>query len=274
MTAPMLNRLPLVTTIVLALFFALTAARGMTDTTWLLIGSSVLMFACCWMSAIHLLGARAALHFVVIAVVLGWFAEEMGASYGWFFGEYTYTEVLGPRLGSVPAIIPLMWFALTYVAFVIANLIVWQDPANNDTHLGWSVAMSLLAAMIVTAYDLGADPYMVFVLKAWIMTKTDGWWFTETLQGFVGWAVVSFAIIFAFRLSVRQRVLRPALRVSSWHVLVPLAVYAGSMVFQMAAGSPVETRTIALFAMGIPLLCALFGWARWRGEGAPQETPA
>jgi uncharacterized membrane protein len=274
MTAPMLNRLPLVTTIALVLFFALTAARGMTDTTLLLIGSSVLMFACCWMSAIHLLGARPALYFVVIAVVFGWFAEQMGATHGWFFGEYTYTEVLGPRLVAVPVIIPLMWFALTDVAFVIANLIVWQDPSNNDAHLGWTVAMSLLAAMIVTAYDLGADPYMVFVLKAWIMTKTDGWWFTETLQGFVGWAVVSFAIIFAFRLSVRRRVLRPALRVGSWHVLVPLAIYGGSMVFQMAAGSPVETRTIALFAMGIPLLCAFFGWVRWRGEGAPQETPA
>lgn len=274
MTPPLIKRLPAFTTILLALFLALTAARGMTDTTLLLIGSAVIMFACCWASAIHLLGARAALHFVVIGVVFGWFAEQMGASYGWFFGQYTYSAVLGPRIGAVPAIIPLMWFALTYVAYVIANLIVWQTPAQRSAHLGWSAAMSLLAALIVTAYDLGADPYMVFVLKAWIMTRTDGWWFTETLQGFVGWAAVSFAIIFAFGLSVRARVLRPALRIGKWHVLVPLSIYGGSMAFQMAAGSPVETRTVALFAMGIPLLCALFGWARWHGAGACQETPA
>lgn len=270
----LLKRLPLVTSILLFAFFALTATRGQTDTTLLLIGSSVIMFACCWSSAIHLLGARPALQFVVIGVVFGWFAEQMGASYGWFFGRYTYTEVLGPRIGAVPAIIPLMWFALTYVAYVIGNLIVWQNPVHNSAHLGWSAAMSLLAAMIVTAYDLGADPYMVFVLKAWLMTKTDGWWFGETLQGFVGWAVVSFAIIFSFRLSVRARVLRPALRINGWHVLVPLAIYGASMVFQMAAGSPVETRTVALFAMGIALLCALIGWARWHGEGARQEALA
>ena len=268
------NRLPLVTSALLAGFFAITATRGQSDTTLLLICSSVIMFACCWTSAIHLLGARAALQFVVIGVVFGWFAEQMGASYGWFFGSYTYTEVLGPRIGAVPAIIALMWFALTYVAYVIANLIVWQNPVHNGAHLGWSAALSLVAAMIVTAYDLGADPYMVFVLKAWLMTKTDGWWFGETLQGFVGWAVVSFAIIFSFRLSVRSRVLRPALRIRQRHVLVPLAIYGASMVFQMAAGSPVETRTVALFAMGIPLLCAGLGWARWNADVASQEAPA
>ena len=274
MTPILLKRLPLFTTGLLVLFFGLTAARGVSDTTLLLIGSSVIMFACCRASAIHLLGARAALHFVAAGVLFGWFAAQMGASCGWFFGRYTYTVVLGPRIGAVPAIIPLMWFALTYVAYVTANLIVWQDPAPRSMHLGWSAAMSLLAAMIVTAYDPGADPYMVFVLKAWIMTRTDGLWFTETLQGFVGWAVVSFAIIFAFRLSVRGRVLRPALRIGKWHVLVPLSIYGVSMLFQMAAGWPVETRTVALFAMGIALLCALFGWARWHGEGARQEAPA
>ncbi|MFM6992190.1 MAG: oxygenase MpaB family protein [Rhodoferax sp.] len=35
------------------------------------------------------------------------------------------------------------------------------------------------------------------------------------------------------------------------------------MVFQMLKGHPVETRTIALFAMGIPLLIGLAGWWRW-----------
>ncbi len=268
MPPALLQRLPLLTAILLAAFFALTTARGQSDTTLMLIASSVLMFACCWASAVHLLGGRAALHFVLIALAFGWFAEQMGATDGWFFGEYTYTEVLGPRIGEVPAIIPLMWFALTYVAWVIGNLIVWQHPAHNSAGLGWCAAMSALAAMIVTAYDLGADPYMVFVLKAWIMTKTDGWWFTETLQGFVGWFVVSFAIVFTFHLSVRRRVLRPAAAISRWHVLMPLAIYGGSMVFQMVAGHPVETRTIALFAMGIPLLCAAFGWARWNGAQA------
>jgi uncharacterized membrane protein len=270
----MTRHLPLMTTTLLGLFLLLTAARGQSDTTMLLVASSLIMFACCWASAIHLLGARAAATFVAIAVCAGWFAEQMGSSHGWFFGSYTYTTVLGPTLGDVPVIIPLMWFALTYIAYVIANLIVWQTPSDGVPPVGQSLVMSLLAALIVTAYDLGADPYMVFVLKAWIMTKTDGWWFGETLQGFFGWVFVSFVILFSFRMSLRRQGPRPPRQVAKWHVLLPLTIYGGSMLFQMGFGSPVETRTIAFFAMGIPLLCALIGWWRWRKESSLQEALA
>jgi uncharacterized membrane protein len=268
-----LHHLPRFTYVLLIVFLAVTLSRGQGDTTRLLIVSSLLMFACCWSSAIHLLGARAARNFVVIGVVLGWLAEQLGASYGWFFGSYTYTDVLGPRLGAVPVIIPLMWFALCYVAYVIGNLIVWQSPSDGAAPVRQSLTMSLLAAMIVTAYDLGADPYMVYGLKAWIMTRTDGWWFGETLQGFVGWMLVSFVIVFLFRLTLRKRAPVAALPVARRHALVPLLVYGGSMAFQVAEGTPVETRTIALFAMGIPLLVALCGFERWQ-QPALASAPA
>ena len=266
------RQLPRITFILLALSLAVLATRGLGDTTRLLIIGSLAMFACCWSSAIHLLGARAALHFVLIAVTIGWASEELGSRFGWFFGSYTYTDVLGPTVGSVPFVIPLMWFALTYMAYVIANLIVWQTPSDGATPLGQTLTQSFLAAMIVTAYDLGADPYLVFELKAWVMHKPDGWWFGETLQGFVGWMFVSFTIIFLFRLSLRVRPPLAAAAVARVHTVVPLAIYGGNMVFQACLGVPVETRTIALFAMGIPLLAALFGWSRWQqppGPGVP-----
>jgi putative membrane protein len=272
----MKTKLPLITFALLALFLLLLASRSYGDTTMMLVAGSLAMFACCWASAAHLLGGRAALRFVVIGVAVGWFAEQMGASRGWFFGSYTYTEVLGPRLGEVPVIIPLMWFALCYIAYVIANLIVWQVPSDGDAPPAQMVTQSLLAAMIVTAYDLGADPYMVFKLKAWIMTKTDGWWFGETLEGFFGWALVSFVIIMLFRLSTRklaqEAVTAAAAPVARKHLLVPLVIYGGNMVFQMALGTPVETRTIALFAMGIPLLAAACGFSRWQAQAAQPEV--
>jgi len=264
----LLTQLPRITLVLLAAFLAVLLARSWGETTTLLVTSSVLMFGCCWASATHLLGPGPALRFVVIGVVLGWLAEQLGATYGLFFGSYTYTEVLGPRIGAVPFIIPLMWFALCYVAYVTANLIVWQLPSDGAPALAQSIVMSLLAAMIVTAYDLGADPYMVFQLKAWIMTKTDGGWFGETLQGFVGWMIVSFTIVLAFRVSLRRRAPLAAGPVTPLHALVPLFIYGGSMLFQAIKGFPIETRAIALFAMGIPLLTALCGWKRWKEAAA------
>lgn len=267
------KQLPRLTLALLVAFLVTILARGLlapgvASTTALLIVSAVTMFFCSWASAAHLLGPRAANLFVAIALPIGWFAEETGARFGWFFGSYHYTDVLGPRIGSVPAIIPLMWFALCYVAYILANLMVWQMPVERVPTARWRLAhtlvMSFLAAALVTAYDLGADPYMVFTLKAWIMTKTDGGWFGETLQGFVGWMVVAFAIVLLFRLAVRNRPPAPALPALGRHTAVPLVIYGGSMLFQACLGTPVETRVIALFAMGIPLLVALCGWARWQ----------
>ncbi|MEW7847477.1 carotenoid biosynthesis protein [Massilia aurea] len=240
--------------------------RGWNAETQLLVISSVLMFLACCASAARVLGPRPALHLVLIALPVGWFAEEMGANYGWFFGSYDYTPVLGPQLGSVPLVIPLMWFALSYTGYVMANLIVWQIPADGATSIRRSVVMAVLAALIVTAYDLGVDPYMVYKLKAWIMMEKDGWWFGETLQGFFGWMLVAFAIVLAFRLTLRRAQgvtpAAPAPRVRD--ILVPLGLYGALMVFEVTQGVPVETRTIALFVMGMPLFCAACGLYRWQ----------
>jgi putative membrane protein len=270
----LLVRLPLLALLLVAAHFGLLVTRSASETTPELIAGSLVIFGFCLVSAVHLLGTRAALSFVAVAAVLGWFAEQMGATRGWFFGSYTYTDVLGPRLLEVPAIIPLMWFSMAYIGYVIANLIVWKRPVDRSSSLLDIVWMSLLSAFIVTAYDLAADPYMVFVIKAWIMTRTDGWYFTETVQGFVGWVLVGFAITFTFRLLLRRIRSRPVLRFTRWHALLPVLSYAGFMGFFIVEGHPVEVRSIVVFAMGIPVLAALAGWSQWQHHEADPDPSA
>lgn len=229
--------------------------------------ASVVMFAVTWANATRLLGPSATLRFLVIAVSFGWFAEQMGSTDGWFFGSYTYTEVLGLRFVGVPVVIPMMWFVLTYSCYVISNLIVWQSPVDETPGVGNALFMSFLAAMIVTAFDLGADPYLVYVLKAWVMNKPDGAWFGETVQGFFGWVFVSFVILCSFRFSTRKMALKAAsAQFLPRHATVPLGIYSAGLVFQVFLGHPVEIKSIAPFAMGIPLLCALAGLQRWRNQ--------
>jgi uncharacterized membrane protein len=255
--------LPKLVFLLLATYLVITSFRSYSDTTSLWVTASVITFAVCWANASHLLGAKPTLLFIVLAVGIGWFAEHMGATRGWFFGHYTYTDVLGPRLGAVPIVVPLMWFALTYMGYVLANLIVWHHPVDRSDNLGEMAVVSLLAAMIVTAYDLGMETYMVQVLKAWIMDSTDGAWFGETVQGFIGWAGISFVIIFSFRLLHRNRELKSMGSFTRRHALVPVLIYLGLMVSQVFNGFPVETRSIAAFVMGIPVLAALAGWRYW-----------
>ena len=243
------------------------------EASWLtpaLVLACVGLFVASLWSARTLIGWTAACGFAALAVPIGWFAEQMGASRGWFFGSYHYTNVLGPKIGDVPIAIPLMWFALTWLAWVMANLILWREPVVCGAGGGRRTLTALLAAMIVTAFDLGADPYFVFVLHAWIMTKTDGGWFGETLQGFVGWMVVSFFIVLLAQARVRLQQPGGDPAAQRKAALVPLVIYGSGMVFQMLFGSPVETKAIAFFAMGLPLLVALAAWWPWRASAAAQ----
>jgi uncharacterized membrane protein len=236
--------------------------------TLALTAATLAMFAACYWSAWVLLGGRRTTVFVVVGVVLGWFAEQMGSSRGWFFGRYTYTEVLGLRVGDVPIVVPLMWFGLPYVCLVLANLILWRRPVDDASTGWWRAGLSaFFAAMLITAFDLGADPYFVYVLKAWIMEKPDGGWFGETLQGFVGWMVVCFAVVLVFRVAAPPQQALPARSpVTGRAVLVPLIIYGGEMVFQAIWGYNSETRTLALFAMGIPTVAAsVAAWQWWKG---------
>jgi len=274
----LLPQLPRLTAGLLAAFLVILTARGYGETTMLFVLGSLAMFGCCWASAVHLLGGRVSMRFVLAALVLGWLAEELGATRGWFFGHYVYTEVLGPRLGTVPVVIPLMWFALAYCGYVIANLVVWQAPRDKSTGVKHDALMSLVGATVVTCYDLGADPYMVYKVKAWIMEDKNGWWFGETVQGFAGWMGVAFAILLVFRrvmpTSAPTSTRMPALAVEARHTLAPLGIYAGLMLYQVLLGYPVETRSIALFAMGFPLLTAMCGLMRFKNESAAASTPA
>jgi uncharacterized membrane protein len=240
--------------------------------------SSFALFAFCFESARRLIGITAVWSLAAIALPIGWFAEQMGSSYGWFFGHYCYTSVLGPRLGDVPVVIPLMWFALIWIGLVLANLILWRNPWPGQLSALQRTLTAWLAAMIVTAFDLGADPYFVFQAKAWIMEKKDGGWFGETLQGFVGWMLVGFVIAWLSLWRVHASVARPWAKSLRYAALWPMLMFGGGMVFQMLNAHPIEIRAIAFFAMGIPLVAAAAAWWQWsqsmRAGVSGQTTPA
>jgi uncharacterized membrane protein len=241
-------------------------ARDYSTMSAALVAACALLFAAAWWAAQRLLGVRNACVLVALGLGMGWFAEQMGSSRGWFFGRYSYTNVLGPRLGDVPLAIPLMWFALCLVGYVLSNLLLWRKPVVPSQGLPAKVLTAALAAMLVTAFDLGADPYFVFVLKAWVMHKKDGGWFGETMQGFAGWMLIAFLIVLIFQYLAKPRLAEQSPSTLAVAAAIPLVIYTSAIVFQMLFGQPIETRAVAFFAMGIPSLIAIVAWWRWRKE--------
>ena len=80
--------------------------------------------------------------------------------------------------------------------------------AEQTTGTAGAVWLSLIGALVVTAYDLAADPFMVQTIKAWVMIN-HGDYFGEQLRGFAGWTLVSFLIGVIVRISHRSLPIRP-----------------------------------------------------------------
>ena len=231
---------------------------------------TVLMAVFCACSSMLLMGARATAAFVIFGVVLGFFFEALSIQTGFPFGPYYYTDVFGPRLFTVPYIIPLAWYVIVYLSYVLANLIVeWRPVAVVPGAQG--ILIAIIGAGIVTAYDLALDPFMVRKIGAWVMIN-PGNYFGEQFRGFAGWMLVAFTISWLFRATHQRIAGSPPARITTLAAAYPLLAYSGWWVFFTVAGDPPGTRPIAAVAMGIPVAAAVAGLLHWRAHESRQES--
>lgn len=220
-----------------------------------LVEAGLLLTAFALLHAVHMLGWRRALAFFGLCAVMSWAAEQHSILSG-NVGDYYYTDVLGPKLGQVPYIIPLTWFVMMYPSHVMTNLIAERAPALRRETIPMAMWSALLTAVVMTAWDLALDPYMVGVVKAWVWVD-GGPYFGVPFANYSGWIHVVFLIDLTYRLVARKLPLEPLGRVTAWVALLPVGVYALNMLSSMLVGSPPETRLIAAFAMGTPVWMAL-----------------
>lgn len=170
----------------------------------------VLLGFCLW-HASAALGVRLAATFLGITVVTSWIFEEVGVLTGLIYGPYHYTTALGPWLGSVPVLIPLAWFALTYPTYLIVNLVRGRWPVGTPGGRSNLVGLALLGAVLMTAWDLVIDPVLSGpTVGAWVWER-GGPWYGVPVHNFLGWIATSFTIFLLYR-SAERRSARPAAR--------------------------------------------------------------
>ena len=238
----------------------------------------------CIANAVFVLGEWRALRLLLLAVTIGWIAEQVGVSTGLIFGQYHYTDALGPKLLDVPAVIPLFWFMLIYLGYIISNLMtvdVPDDVGGGDViHQVW---VAMLGALIATAYDLGLDPYMASeAVNAWVWSPPPPEhlsYFGIPVQNYIGWIGVAFVILLIAR-ALDMRTLRrgghPPSHLSHFKprtakalALVPVIFYLSFWLQHMSHNYTPPVVIISLVALGIPAMAAVSNWRRWRiGPGA------
>lgn len=109
--------------------------------------------------AYRTLGLGRWLGFMVPAVSLSLCSELVGTSTGFPFGHYRYLSGLGYKIADlVPFTIPLSWFYLGLVSYVLA-LVAVNTRLRVSGWLRWIVAIAL-GSVLLTAWDFVLDPAM------------------------------------------------------------------------------------------------------------------
>ena len=126
--------------------------------------------------------ARTGLRWVpaFLAIFLTSFLSEfIGTGYGFPFGGYEYTALLGWKLGGrVPLVIPVSWFLMVLPSWVMAR------GFFPERGRGW--ARAFLGAYFLTAWDLALDPAMSFLTPYWVW-ESPGPFYGMPWVNLAGW---------------------------------------------------------------------------------------
>lgn len=200
------------------------------------------MLAICIWHSWMVKGRRQTIAFFLIAWAISWFCEFIGHNYAWFFGNYKYTDTLGPRLGGVPLVIIVTWSVIIYSAFMLIDWLVGmkgEQRARSWWGKGlWAVLISAATATLVCAWDLMVDPFATSKVWQTAANKAAWWWWAEgpylkelepwkgkggvPIGNFVGWWLAPFFIILVFYLVFQKKNLINDRLVNA----APLAIYA------------------------------------------------
>jgi putative membrane protein len=130
---------------------------------------------------------------VVYLISLG--SELLGTGVGIPFGEYRYTEALGPMwFGHVPVVIPLSWFFMALPSYALARAALPGRP----------LARVVMASLVLLSWDLALDPAMSRATAYWIWAEPGAYYGMPWLNLF-GWYVTGVALMAAFAIMGSDR---------------------------------------------------------------------
>jgi uncharacterized membrane protein len=160
---------------------------------------------------------RSVLTFIALCLVVGNIFENLGVRTGFPFGDYHFTDLMGPKLFAVPVLLGLAYVGMSYLSWTLARLILSETQRLRSSHV---IALPLLASFIMVAWDLSQDPVWSTILHAWVW-QHGGAYFGVPLSNFFGWYLTVYVMFQLFALYLRDRASSPdPLPSRYWHIAV------------------------------------------------------
>jgi uncharacterized membrane protein len=176
--------------------------------------------------SLRTLGLGATLGFLLPSVFLSLSSELLGTSTGFPFGNYHYLSGLGYKIaGLVPFTIPLSWFYLGLVSYVIAR----AGVAGGKGELNWvrQIAAIALGALLLTAWDFVLDPAMSQTSVPFWEFEELGAFFGMPYRNLAGWMGTGALFMSSAAFFWRKR----PIRLERSELALPLIVYLVNFAF-------------------------------------------
>jgi uncharacterized membrane protein len=192
--------------IAFAIYLALVVAFAWNPTP-LAQGLAALGIVMACAHAVLFYGWKNAAVLLAICLVITFTMENIGAATGFPFGRYHFA--VGSNLihvGAIPIIVGPLWFGMGYFAWIVAGTLLGgaHRRLRGKVQL---IALPVVAAFVMTQWDVVMDPPEATISKAWIW-HDGGAHFGVPISNYLGWLLTSwlFYQAFAIYLSLRHDV--------------------------------------------------------------------
>jgi uncharacterized membrane protein len=195
-------------------------------------------------------GPRFTALFFCISAVISYGLEEAGVRTGLIYGSYHYSDMLGVKLGHVPAIIPLAWFMMIYPSWMVARAIL---SGLDIRSFSGRTALAVVAALTITGWDMVMDPGMALA-NNWVWEQ-GGPYFGVPLRNYFGWILTTFIIYWLAGALWRNHHHEKA--ETRIFAALPVILYAFYALRYVMVNRFPALKAVAVFSMGTPALLAL-----------------
>ena len=194
--------------IVLAVYLALVIGFAWNPTP-LAQGLAAIGIAAACIHAVLSYGWKDALALLAICLVITFAMENLGVATGLAFGNYHFEVGSNlPHVGAIPIIVGPLWFGMGYFSWIVAGALLDGEARTNRKFA--LVAWPIVAAFVMTQWDVVMDPPESTISKAWIW-HDGGAHFGVPLSNYLGWLLTSWLFYQAFALYLSRR-----RQVSAW----------------------------------------------------------
>jgi uncharacterized membrane protein len=188
---------------------------------------AAIFIACALVHAAFAYGTRRALILFVACSAIAFAMENLGTATGFPFGVYHFEVGADlPHVGLIPIIVGPLWFGAGYFSWTVASVLL--DGADRQLDRPFNlIALPVVAAFVMTQWDLVMDAPNATIAKVWIWHDGGGV-FGVPLSNYLGWLLTSWLIFQSFALYLRRSGLRSYPRISLKLPLTGILFYVGA----------------------------------------------